>query len=338
MADGTTPERRGPGRLPPRLADRVPGLGRPGRRRAVVVVVRPRGGLQGARASTSSSRSAWRWPPRSPSSSSPRRTRASSSTSRSAAAATWSPRSCSGRGAGVVSGSGADRRLRAHHHHLDRRRRGRGLQLRARRRCTAGSCRWSSRPSALLVVLNLRGVKESVTVLAPIFLLFLVTHVILIGGAVISPGSTSCRPSRTQVRSGLSQATGDPGAGGDARRSSCAPTRWARGTYTGIEAVSQRPADHARAARWRPAKRTMVLHGRLAGPHRRRHHPRATCCCTSTPVAGQDDERGAGRRVRRRLPALGVAARPVVRADHPRSPRRCCSSSPRRPASSTARG
>src|SRR5512133_2229308 len=35
-----------------------------------------------------------------------------------------------------------------------------------------------------LVVLNLRGVRESVTALAPIFLLFLVTHVILIFGGI----------------------------------------------------------------------------------------------------------------------------------------------------------
>src|SRR5512138_2964230 len=37
----------------------------------------------------------------------------------------------------------------------------------------------------LLVVLNLRGVKESVTILAPIFGLFLVTHLVLIAGGVV---------------------------------------------------------------------------------------------------------------------------------------------------------
>ncbi len=39
---------------------------------------------------------------------------------------------------------------------------------------------------AVLVVINLRGVKESVTMLAPIFVVFLITHVILIGYAIIS--------------------------------------------------------------------------------------------------------------------------------------------------------
>ena len=33
----------------------------------------------------------------------------------------------------------------------------------------------------ILIILNLRGIKESVTVLAPIFLLFIVTHIILLG-------------------------------------------------------------------------------------------------------------------------------------------------------------
>jgi len=37
-----------------------------------------------------------------------------------------------------------------------------------------------------LVVLNLRGIKESVTVLAPIFLTFVVTHVLLIGYGILS--------------------------------------------------------------------------------------------------------------------------------------------------------
>src|SRR5205085_10409189 len=37
---------------------------------------------------------------------------------------------------------------------------------------------------AVLTVLNLRGVKESIRVLMPIFLIFLVTHAILIAGSV----------------------------------------------------------------------------------------------------------------------------------------------------------
>jgi amino acid transporter len=42
---------------------------------------------------------------------------------------------------------------------------------------------------ALLVILNLRGVKESIVVLTPIFLIFLVTHVVIILYGILSHGS-----------------------------------------------------------------------------------------------------------------------------------------------------
>ena len=38
----------------------------------------------------------------------------------------------------------------------------------------------------MLVVLNLRGIKESVTFLAPIFLIFVVTHLLMIGYGIFS--------------------------------------------------------------------------------------------------------------------------------------------------------
>src|SRR5262249_2688650 len=55
---------------------------------------------------------------------------------------------------------------------------------------------------ALLIVMNLRGVKESVLVLTPIFLVFLVTHVILIGGVVGSRLGEAGEVVR-EVRAGL---------------------------------------------------------------------------------------------------------------------------------------
>src|SRR5262249_7012262 len=39
---------------------------------------------------------------------------------------------------------------------------------------------------AIMTVMNLRGIKESVTILTPIFLVFLVTHAVLIAGAIAS--------------------------------------------------------------------------------------------------------------------------------------------------------
>ncbi len=106
-----------------------------------------------------------------------------------------------------------------------------------------------------LIVLNLRGVKESVTVMLPIFLVFVVTHLVL-----ISYGA-------------LSHATGLPevlhGAATEARRSvstlGLLPTLFillrayslGGGTYTGIEAVSN-GVQILREPRVPTAKRTML--------------------------------------------------------------------------------
>ncbi|MBE3137744.1 MAG: amino acid transporter, partial [Thermoplasmata archaeon] len=40
-----------------------------------------------------------------------------------------------------------------------------------------------------MIILNLRGIKESVTILAPIFLLFIITHIILLGYGIFSQAS-----------------------------------------------------------------------------------------------------------------------------------------------------
>jgi amino acid transporter len=106
-----------------------------------------------------------------------------------------------------------------------------------------------------LIVLNLRGVKESVTFLVPIFLVFVVTHLVLISYGV------------------LSHLTGLPeivhGAATEAKRSASAigliPTLFillrayslGGGTYTGIEAVSN-GVQILREPRVPNAKRTML--------------------------------------------------------------------------------
>jgi hypothetical protein len=107
-----------------------------------------------------------------------------------------------------------------------------------------------------LIVLNLRGVKESVKVLAPIFLLFVVTHAFLITYAIGSHAA------------GLPRVFRD--AGTDFRQS-VRSLGWAPvllillrayslggGTYTGIEAVSNGVAT-LREPRVRTGKRTMAL-------------------------------------------------------------------------------
>ena len=57
-----------------------------------------------------------------------------------------------------------------------------------------GSSNSRSAAIIVLIVLNLRGIKESVKVLLPIFILFLITHAILIFGAL---GCMSPRPARS---------------------------------------------------------------------------------------------------------------------------------------------
>jgi amino acid transporter len=109
---------------------------------------------------------------------------------------------------------------------------------------------------AVLVVLNLRGVRESVTVLAPIFILFLFTHTILIGGSVFSR-IDEAHVVATQVSGGLSSGVATLGIGGMFALFLRAYSMGA-GTYTGIEAVSN-GLQIMREPKVETAKRTMVL-------------------------------------------------------------------------------
>jgi amino acid transporter len=87
-----------------------------------------------------------------------------------------------------------------------------------------------------LVILNLRGVRESVTVLAPIFALFIVTHAILIFGALgLHAGEVPriAHELNSEFRSGM-QTVGFAGLFGIFS----AAYTMGGGTYTGIEAVS----------------------------------------------------------------------------------------------------
>lgn len=110
---------------------------------------------------------------------------------------------------------------------------------------------------ALLIILNLRGVKESISILMPIFLIFLVTHAILIFGAAGLHLGDFGRLA-TDVRTQMSADVRDPGMG------------WlfvigmflkayslGAGTYTGIEAVSNSMAV-MREPRVATGQRTMI--------------------------------------------------------------------------------
>jgi amino acid transporter len=108
----------------------------------------------------------------------------------------------------------------------------------------------------LLIILNLRGVKESVTVLMPIFLAFLVLHAVLIGGAILmhiqSIGDVA-HDVVTKVNEGAHNP--DVGILGMLSAFFFAYSLGA-GTYTGIEAVSN-SMPVMREPRVATGKRTM---------------------------------------------------------------------------------
>jgi amino acid transporter len=107
----------------------------------------------------------------------------------------------------------------------------------------------------LLVLLNLRGVKESVTSLLPVFLLFLLTHAILIAGGLLSHAGNFGNIAH-DVTTGLSQGTASLGGWGLFVVFTAAFARGS-GTYTGIEAVSN-GLQIMREPRVETGKRTML--------------------------------------------------------------------------------
>jgi amino acid transporter len=107
---------------------------------------------------------------------------------------------------------------------------------------------------ALLIVLNLRGVKESVKVLLPIFLVFLATHALLIGTAVIRHVD-SVPQVVSGVSHGFSQGLATLGATGMLLLFLRAYSLGG-GTFTGIEAVSN-GLQIMREPRSETGKRTM---------------------------------------------------------------------------------
>ena len=107
----------------------------------------------------------------------------------------------------------------------------------------------------LLTVLNLRGVKESIRFLLPIFLIFVLTHVILIAGSVGFHLGRADDVAR-EVSTGLSHDLGTMGFVALALLFLRAYSLGA-GTYTGIEAVSN-GLSIMREPRVLTGKRTMV--------------------------------------------------------------------------------
>ena len=106
-----------------------------------------------------------------------------------------------------------------------------------------------------MTLLNLRGVRESVLTLTPFFLLFLVTHAILIGGGILLHAPQIPATLETAGR-GFNDGLATLGAGGMFLLFLHAYSLGG-GTYTGIEAVSN-GLSIMREPRVATGKRTMV--------------------------------------------------------------------------------
>jgi amino acid transporter len=108
---------------------------------------------------------------------------------------------------------------------------------------------------ALLVILNLRGVKESVKILMPIFLVFLLTHAIIIFGGIVTHLGRAHEVVGA-VESGMRHDFSTIGKGALALIFLKAYSLGG-GTYTGIEAVSN-GLSIMREPRVATGKRTMI--------------------------------------------------------------------------------
>ena len=107
----------------------------------------------------------------------------------------------------------------------------------------------------MLVILNLRGVKESVTFLAPIFVVFVATHVLLIGYGILSH-TGQIKPLMNEVHFSFNSGIATLGFVGVLAIFLRAFSMGA-GTYTGIEAVSN-GMQIMRDPKVQTGKRTMV--------------------------------------------------------------------------------
>ncbi len=108
----------------------------------------------------------------------------------------------------------------------------------------------------LLIWLNMRGIKESVTTLLPIFILFVITHIVLIVAGLIGHGSQIMPVVRSTFLETHQIVGGPLGAWGFLVIFFTAYSLGG-GTYTGIEAVSN-GLQNLREPRVRTGKRTML--------------------------------------------------------------------------------
>ena len=107
----------------------------------------------------------------------------------------------------------------------------------------------------ILIILNIRGVKESILVMAPIFAVFVLTHILLLIDGIVTH-TDRLIPMAQDFQSGLHQDLGSLGVFGILMLFLRAYSLGG-GTYTGIEAVSN-GLQIMREPRVKTGKRTML--------------------------------------------------------------------------------
>jgi amino acid transporter len=108
----------------------------------------------------------------------------------------------------------------------------------------------------LLMILNVRGVKESIAILTPIFVVFIITHVILLGYGILSH-AFRVGPIAHEINANLTTDISTIGLFGVIALFLHSYSLGG-GTYTGIEAVSN-GLQIMREPKVRTGKRTMIL-------------------------------------------------------------------------------
>jgi amino acid transporter len=109
--------------------------------------------------------------------------------------------------------------------------------------------------AVLLIILNIRGVKESISVLAPIFMVFIATHLLMLVYGVLTH-TDRCGPLLCDVQAGFKNDLSSIGIFGILLLFVRAYSLGG-GTYTGIEAVSN-GLQIMREPRVQTGKRTMI--------------------------------------------------------------------------------
>lgn len=136
----------------------------------------------------------------------------------------------------------------------------------------------------MLIILNIRGVKESIVVMAPIFIVFVVTHLVMLLDGILTHTGRFV-PMVNSFQAGIQQDISTIGFVGMLMLFLRAYSLGG-GTYTGIEAVSN-GMQIMREPRVQTGQSDNGLHGGFAGVYRRLAV--SVLCASKCPTGGRQN-------------------------------------------------